>query len=81
MISRIDLSQYLNDIELVVVGGESDKNARILDYNWVLDVGKTIPRTVKLPLNSVSWELISSKTENCILSKLMICAVRQRKQE
>lgn len=40
MISRIDLSQYLNDIELVVVGGESDKNARILDYNWVLDIKK-----------------------------------------
>jgi protein gp37 len=25
-------------VELVVVGGESDKNARPLDYDWVLDI-------------------------------------------
>ena len=38
MIEEIDLSAYLKDIELVVVGGESDRNARPLDYNWVLAV-------------------------------------------
>ena len=30
--------KYLDDIELVVVGGESDINARPLDYTWVLDI-------------------------------------------
>lgn len=38
MISPINLEKYLNGIELVVVGGESDKNARLLNYDWVLDV-------------------------------------------
>ncbi|MGN0468766.1 MAG: DUF5131 family protein [Acutalibacteraceae bacterium] len=38
LIERIDIEKYLDDIELVVVGGESDKNARPLDYSWVLDI-------------------------------------------
>lgn len=38
LLERIDISSYLNNIELVVVGGESDKAARPLDYNWVLDI-------------------------------------------
>ncbi|MBP3475094.1 MAG: DUF5131 family protein [Lachnospiraceae bacterium] len=38
LIEKIDISPYLNDIELVVVGGESDKNARPLDYDWVLSI-------------------------------------------
>lgn len=38
MIEKIDISAYLKDIELVTVGGESDKNARPLDYDWVLDI-------------------------------------------
>jgi len=38
LIGRMDLSAYLDDIELVVVGGESDRNARPLDYEWVLAI-------------------------------------------
>lgn len=38
LIEKINIQKYLKDIELVVVGGESDKNARILDYEWVLDI-------------------------------------------
>lgn len=38
MISQMDIRKYLEGIELVVVGGESDKMARPLDYDWVLDV-------------------------------------------
>lgn len=38
LIGEINLDLYLNNIELVVVGGESDKNARPLNYNWVLDI-------------------------------------------
>ncbi|MDO5774226.1 MAG: DUF5131 family protein [Spirochaetales bacterium] len=38
LIERVDLERYLNDVEFVVVGGESDRNARVLDYNWVLDI-------------------------------------------
>lgn len=38
MLESIDLKQYLENIELVVLGGESGKNARLLDYEWVLRV-------------------------------------------
>ena len=38
LLERIDIERYLDDIELVVVGGESDANARPLDYAWVLDI-------------------------------------------
>ena len=38
LIESIDLSDYLNDTELVVVGGESDRNARLLNYDWVLQL-------------------------------------------
>lgn len=38
LLERMDIEKYLDDIELVVVGGESDYNARLLDYSWVLDI-------------------------------------------
>lgn len=38
MISPINIEKYLDGVELVVVGGESDSEARPLDYNWVLSV-------------------------------------------
>ena len=38
LIEKIDISKYLDNIEEVVVGGESDKEARILDYSWVLSI-------------------------------------------
>lgn len=38
LIGAIDLERYLDGIELVVVGGESDYNARPLNYDWVLAI-------------------------------------------
>ncbi|MBQ2276033.1 MAG: DUF5131 family protein [Lachnospiraceae bacterium] len=38
LIEKVDISKYLDHIELVVIGGESDRNARPLDYAWVLDL-------------------------------------------
>ena len=38
LLERIDIEQYLDDIEFVVVGGESDYCARPLDYDWVLAI-------------------------------------------
>lgn len=42
LIEQIDITQYLlqaiKDIELVVVGGESDRNGRPLNYDWVLAI-------------------------------------------
>lgn len=38
LIEAINIEKYLNNVELVVVGGESDRNARPLNYNWVLSI-------------------------------------------
>ena len=38
LIEKVDMEQYLDGIEAVVVGGESDREARTLDYDWVLDI-------------------------------------------
>ena len=38
LIERIDLAEYLENIELVLVGGESDRDARPLCYDWVLAI-------------------------------------------
>lgn len=38
LIESIYIEKYLDGIELVVVGGESDFNARPLDYDWVLSI-------------------------------------------
>jgi protein gp37 len=39
LLERIDLSRYLGpQIEAVVAGGESGPNARVCDYNWILDI-------------------------------------------
>jgi protein gp37 len=38
LLERVDLSNFLNGVEKVVVGGESDFNARILNFDWVLDI-------------------------------------------
>ena len=40
LLEEIHIEKYLKDIELVVVGGESDYNARTLDYDWVLSIRK-----------------------------------------
>lgn len=38
LLENINIEKYLDNIELVVVGGESDINARPLDYSWVLNI-------------------------------------------
>lgn len=50
LIEKINIEKYLNDIELVVVGGESDINARPFNYDWALDIREQCIR------NNVSFE-------------------------
>lgn len=38
MLERMDIEKYLSGVEYVIVGGESDKEARPLSYEWVLDI-------------------------------------------
>lgn len=44
LLERINIESYLDGVELVVVGGESDRNARPLDYAWVLDIREQCAR-------------------------------------
>ncbi len=38
LVEKVDISDYLKGIELVVVGGEYGKLAREFHYDWVLDI-------------------------------------------
>ncbi len=38
LLERIDLSAYLAGIDHVTVSGESGREARVCDYDWVLDI-------------------------------------------
>lgn len=38
LLENIDIKKYLMNIELVVVGGESDINGRVLNYDWVKNI-------------------------------------------
>lgn len=38
LIECVDIEKYLDDVELVIVGGESDNNARPLNFDWVLSI-------------------------------------------
>lgn len=40
LLEKVNIEKYLDNIELVLVGGEQDYNARVLDYDWVLDIRK-----------------------------------------
>lgn len=40
LLEKVNIEKYLDDIELVLVGGEQDYNARVLDYDWVFDIRK-----------------------------------------
>ncbi|WP_312430937.1 DUF5131 family protein [Lacrimispora sp.] len=38
LIEQVNIENYLKDVDLVVVGGESDYHARPLNYDWVLSI-------------------------------------------
>ncbi len=50
LIEKVNIEKYLKDIELVVVGGESDKDARPFHYDWVLGIREQCIR------NSIHFE-------------------------
>lgn len=38
LIEKVNIEKYLDNVELVVAGGESDRFARPLNYDWVLNL-------------------------------------------
>lgn len=64
LIERIDISAYLDDVESVIVGGESDKNARPLDFAWVLDIREQcIARSVHFEFRQCGTHFIKDGRE------------------
>lgn len=45
MLGAMDIERWLGDVELVVAGGESDRDARPLDYDWILSLREQCVRT------------------------------------
>ena len=70
LIENVEIEKYLKGIELVVLGGESDKNGRILDYDWVLNVRKQCIN------KNVSFEFRQCSTNFYKDSKLYIIKVK-----
>lgn len=59
LIENIKIEQHLKDIELVLVGGESDKDARPLDYDWVLSIrSQCIQHDVKFDFHQCGTNFI-----------------------
>lgn len=60
MLESVDLSQYLdNTIEEVSVSGESGLEARICDYNWVLNIrGQCIEKDVPFRFHQTGAKLL-----------------------
>ena len=59
LIEKIHIENYLQGIELVVVGGESDPLARPLHYDWVLDIREQcIRRQVSFEFRQVGTHFI-----------------------
>lgn len=62
LIENINIEKYLDGISLVVVGGESDYNARVLDYNWVLNIrNQCIKKNVSFEFRQCGTNFIKDK--------------------
>lgn len=64
LIEEINIEKYLDTVELVIVGGESDKNARPLNYNWVLSIrNQCILKNVKFQFRQCGTHFIKDGKE------------------
>lgn len=74
LIEEIDISPYLNNVELVVVGGESDTNARPLHYDWVLAIREQcIQKGVPFEFRQCGTRFVKDQKEYK-LNVRMLCA-------
>ena len=78
MLESIDLSKYLDNAELVVVGGESDAEARPLEYDWVLDIREQcIAKNVKFEFRQCGTHFIKDG-KSYTLNVRELCAQARR---
>lgn len=77
LLERINIEEYLSDIELVVVGGESDVSARPLDYDWVLDIRQQcIRNNVSFEFRQCGTHFIKDGKEYILQTKLLTSQAR-----
>ena len=70
LLEKINIEQYLNNIELVAVGGESDIYARPFDYNWALDIREQcIRRKVSFEFRQCGTHFIKNGKEYKLQTK------------
>lgn len=74
MLSLIDLERYLGGVELVVAGGESDRFARPLNFDWVLDLRQQcIRQSVSFEFRQCGTHFIKDN-QQYLLQKKDLCA-------
>lgn len=62
LIENINIEKYLDGISLVVVGGESDYHARVLDYDWVLNIrNQCIKKNVSFEFRQCGTNFLKDK--------------------
>ena len=78
LLERIDIEKHLDDIELVVVGGESDRNARPLDYSWVLNIREQcIRKNVSFEFRQCGTHFIKDSKEYKLQTKDLCSQARK----
>jgi len=78
LLENIEIEKYLDSIELVVVGGESDKNARPLDYDWVLNIREQcIRKKVEFEFRQCGTYFIMNGKIHKLYSKLLMSQARK----
>jgi len=73
LLENINIEKYLQDIELVVVGGEADFNARPLNYDWVLNIRKQcVKNNVNFEFRQCGTHFIKDKKQYTLQTKDLI---------
>ena len=78
MISEMDIEPYLDGVELVVVGGESDRYARPLCYDWVLKVREScIRKRVAFEFRQLGTHFVKDGKEYTVQRKDLCAQARK----
>ena len=70
LLEKVNIEKYLDDIELVVVGGESDINARPFNFDWALSLREQcIRRNVNFEFRQCGTYKIKDKKQYRLQTK------------
>jgi len=78
LLESITISKYLNGIDLVVVGGESGKNTRPMNFDWVFRIrSECVDANVSFTFRQTSSHFIKEGTMYLISPKLLTSQARK----